>query len=111
MLEEQLLTPDALSKEKLQTLTKEELIERIDCINSLRIELFENLAESHEANEKLYDTNKRLSKENKELKRNCDILWKLLSKCVDFKDMLDDLEDTAEEIRAAAEKLKSDDGD
>lgn len=105
MIDDKYLTEKEMNKEHLMTLTKEELVTRLLGLNVLRLELVENLDECHAASEGIQKRNNQLRTENKELVKKTETLWKIIQKCLDFEDMLDDLEDTAEEIREAAASL------
>lgn len=105
MIDEKYLSEKEMNKEHLLTLSKEELVSRLLGLNGLRLELAENLDEIRNIGSKASATNKKLLEEKKALQKQVETLWKLLTKCVDFTDILDDIEDTAEEIRATAEAL------
>ena len=105
MLDDKYLTEKEMSEESLNKLTKSELIQRLTALNKLRIELAENLDEVQCSAKTHVETNNKLMAELTAANTQRLTLWRLLTRVMDFEDMLDDLEDTAEEIRATAASL------
>lgn len=105
MIDEKYLSEKEMNKEHLLTLSKEELVSRLLGLNKLRLELADNLDEARVSNSRTSANNKKLTEEKKALQKQVETLWKIITKCLDFEDMLDDIEDTAEEIRAAVKGL------
>ena len=105
MIDDKYLTEKEMNKKHLMTLTKEELVTHLLSLNTLRLELTKNLDEYHVTNEHLQQTNNQLCAENKELTEKNEILWKVVQKGLDLKEMLDDAEDIAEELRELSKEL------
>lgn len=105
MLKEEYLADEQFEDKYLMSLKKEELVSRLQALNDTRKELAENNAELRTAHHQLFEASKELSAELAATKKQCKTLWRIIEKCFDVKDLLDDLEDTAEELNEAAQFL------
>lgn len=105
MIKDEYLTDDQFETKYLMSLKKEELVSRLQALNDTRKELAENLVELRQANKLTHDTLAQITEKLATSENNSKTLWRIIQKCFDVKDLLDDLEDTAEEINEAAKIL------
>lgn len=105
MIKDEYLTDDQFETKYLMSLKKEELVSRLQALNDTRKELAENLLELRQANKLTHDTLAQITEKLATSENTSKTLWRIIQKCFDVKDLLDDLEDTAEEINEAAKIL------
>lgn len=84
---------------KYEKMTKEDLVKECICLNRNIDELNENIDEMRTNLQAINDNANHNAEIIAKLHEERESLWKVINKAIDFKDMLDDVEDTAEELK------------